>query len=107
MGAGALYDYAGGDLESHVAAVALFVHPVGNLKLLAGFGVEHKSEEEESHGEGEHAAESEHEENEFLVRVGLLYDWHIGRCSISPTFAVDFVNGEEAYVYGVSFGFGF
>ena len=46
-------------------------------------------------------------ENEFLFRTGVAYEFEIGRWSITPQFNVDFVDGEEAYVYGLSFGWGF
>jgi hypothetical protein len=35
------------------------------------------------------------------------YEFEIGRWSITPEFNVDFVEGEEALVYGLSFGYGF
>jgi hypothetical protein len=47
------------------------------------------------------------DENEFLFRAGVAYEFEIGRWSIAPEFNVDFVDGEKAYVYGLSFGWGF
>jgi hypothetical protein len=35
------------------------------------------------------------------------YEFEVGRWSLTPEFNIDFVDGEEAQVYGVSLGFGF
>lgn len=44
---------------------------------------------------------------EFLVRVGVMYDFEVGRFTIAPAFNVDFVDDEEILVYGVNIGKGF
>jgi hypothetical protein len=90
FGVGGLVEYAGGDLETTIVAGALFIHPVGGLKFILAPGVEHEGDE-----------------NEFLFRAGVYYDFFFGNFSITPTFSVDFVDGEEDLVYGVSFGYGF
>ena len=41
------------------------------------------------------------------MRVGLLYDFEVGRFTISPVLEFDLVDGEEIPVYGVSIGKGF
>jgi hypothetical protein len=89
-GIGFLFDYVGGDARASVAGVPVYLHPVGGLKLLAAPGLEHH--------EGE---------NEFLVRLGLGYEFEVGRWAITPGANVDFVDGEETYVYGLYIGRGF
>lgn len=44
---------------------------------------------------------------EFVVRLGVLYDFHVGDWSISPTFHLDVLEAKENVVYGVGFGRGF
>jgi len=90
FGIGGLVEYAGGDLEATGVLGALFIHPVGGLKFILAPGVEH---------EGGH--------NKFLFRTGVYYDFFFGKFSVSPNFNVDFVDGDENLVYGVSFGYGF
>ncbi len=91
LGLGGLVDYSGGDLDTTVIAVALFIHPVANLKLLIAPGYElHSGHEEE------------------LVRAGVGWDFHAGESlTITPTFSVDFVSSEEIKVYGIAVGWGF
>ncbi len=90
FGVGGLVDHASGDHDATIVGGALFVHPWGNSRVLLAPGIEH------AHGH-----------NEFLVRVGVSYDFHIGRLTVSPTLNVDFVDGEENTVYGLTFGYGF
>lgn len=89
-GVGFLFDYVGGDARASVAAAGVFLHPVAGLKLLAAPGLEHH--------EGE---------NEFLVRLGVGYEFEVGRWALTPGASVDFVDGDEAYVYGLYIGRGF
>lgn len=89
-GVGFLFDYVAGDARTSVAGIPVILHPVGGLKLLAAPGLEHH--------EGE---------NEFLVRLGLMYDFEVGGWTIAPAVNVDFVDSEETYVYGVNIGRGF
>lgn len=89
-GIGFLFDYVGGEARASVAGLSLYLHPVGGLKLLAAPGIEHH--------EGE---------NEFLVRLGLGYELEVGRWALTPGASVDFVGGDEAYVYGLYIGRGF
>ena len=90
LGTGGLVEYAGGDLDKWLAGVPLFIHPHKGWRFVLAPGLEHK-----------------HSENEFLFRAGVAYEFEIGRWSITPEFNVDFVEGEEALVYGLSFGYGF
>jgi hypothetical protein len=90
-GVGALIDFAGGDFRSWVAGMPVFLHPGRGWKLLLAPGVEDK----------------EDEDGEFLVRVGVLYDFEVGRFTIAPALQVDFVDDEEVLVYGVNIGKGF
>jgi hypothetical protein len=47
-------------------------------------------------------------ETEFLFRAGVAYEFELSeRWAVIPEVNVDFVDGEEAFVFGLSFGFGF
>jgi hypothetical protein len=44
----------------------------------------------------------EEDDTEELYRLGVAYDFDFGRAyALASTFAVDFVDDEEVYVYGV------
>jgi hypothetical protein len=90
IGVGGTFEYATGHFDKWSVTVPLFMYPYGGLRFALAPGLEHR--------EGE---------NDFLFRVGVAYEFEIGRWSISPEFDVDFVDGEKAYVYGLSFGWGF
>jgi hypothetical protein len=90
LGVGGVVEYTGGDLETTVVVAALFIHPYDQWRLVLAPGFE-----------------NEDGDNEFLFRVGVSYQFPVGRWTISPEFNVDFVDGEENLVYGLSFGWGF
>ncbi len=89
-GIGALVDYVGKD-RSWVAGIPLTLHPGGSWKLLAAPGFENKDDED----------------REFLVRLGVMYDFEVGGYTITPVFNVDLVDDEEVLVYGLNIGKGF
>jgi hypothetical protein len=91
-GVGALAEWAGKDARFWVVGIpAAVLHPKGGLKLYLVPGFE-KSNEHDA---------------EFLVRLGAMYDFEVGRFTIAPAFNVDFVDDEEVLVYGVNIGRGF
>ncbi|MFT7593529.1 MAG: hypothetical protein ACI8R4_000842 [Paracoccaceae bacterium] len=51
--------------------------------------------------------EREHGESEFLFRLGVGYEIEMSGYSLKPEVNADFVNGEVAFVTGVSIGFRF
>jgi len=93
-GVGGNVDYAGGDARNTVLAAMGYFHPVRELKLMLGPGIEHHN------GSGGHDGDHDN----FVVRVGAAYDFEIGeRFGIAPVVVVDFVDGETVLVYGVDF----
>jgi len=90
VGTGVLVDYAGGEAETTVAGVGVFFHPHRRFMFLLAPGLENN-----------------HGHDEFLVRVGAAYEFHLRGVSISPTVNVDFVDDDEILVYGFSLGYGF
>ena len=91
LGVGGFYEYAAGDFDKWSIGVPLFIHPYGGWRLDLAPGLEHR--------EGD---------DEFLLRTGVAYEFGLSeRWALVPEFNVDFVDGEEAFVFGLSFGFGF
>jgi hypothetical protein len=72
-----------------VKVAELFYHPLNNIRL--GVGV------------GEEKIGGAHPHTEDLYRLTASYDYHIGDFGLAPTIAVDFIDGEKAYVFGVAF----
>jgi hypothetical protein len=74
---------------------------------------EHPSEHQGGHTEHRHhvalfSGNTHSEgEDENLLRLGVIYDWHINSYSVSPVVEVDLVHGKASYVYGISVGRGF
>jgi hypothetical protein len=91
LGVGGFYEYAAGDFDKWSIGVPLFVHPYGGWRLDLAPGLEHRDGEDE-----------------FLFRAGVAYEFELSeRWAVMPEFNVDFVNGEQAFVFGLSCGFGF
>jgi hypothetical protein len=91
FGIGGLVEHAFGDLDFTVYAVPFAYHS-GPWKLYAAPGIENADH---------------HSGNEFLFRLGVEYGFQVGRYEVAPQFDVDFVNGEEVLVLGITFGRGY
>jgi hypothetical protein len=89
FGIGVLAEHSYGDLDFWVYAVP-FAYHIGRWKFYIAPGVE----------DGDHGGES-------LVRLGGEYAYKVGAWEISPQIDVDFVDGDEILVLGVTFGKGF
>jgi hypothetical protein len=90
LGVGGFYEYAAGDFDKWSIGVPLFIHPYEGWRLALAPGLEHR-----------------HGEDEFLLRTGVAYEFELSeRWVMIPEFNIDFVDGEEAFVFGLSFGFG-
>jgi hypothetical protein len=86
-------------------AVPVSLHPYRGWRFIVAPGCEIKPPVA---SEGVEAAESEETELEGLLRLGVSYEFEIGRYAIAPEFDVDFVKFEEiVLVYGIAFGIGF
>jgi hypothetical protein len=89
-GIGGIVDYADLDPGESVLAVPAYFHITDAWKVLVAPGVSHTSDEDE-----------------FLVRVGTAYTFDFESFRISPALDVDFVDGEETFIYGMNFGLAF
>lgn len=51
--------------------------------------------------------EGEEDEDEFIVRLGALYEFEKGRFTVSPQLHLDKASDAETWVFGVALGYGF
>ena len=72
----------------NVFVASLFYHPNKNIKLGVGLG--------------EEEIEGAHPHTEDLYRISAAYDFHVGDFGIAPTLAVDFIDDEQAIVFGIA-----
>ena len=86
FGIGVVAEHSFGDLDFWVYTVP-FAYHTGRWKFYLAPGVE----------DGAHGGE-------FLVRLGGEYAYEVGAWEISPQLDVDFVDGDEVLVLGVTFG---
>ncbi|MFT7286653.1 MAG: hypothetical protein ACI87W_000761 [Halieaceae bacterium] len=89
FGIGGLLEHTFGELDFWVYAVPFAFHS-GPWKLYVAPGIEEKDGERDE-----------------LLRVGVEYGFEVGGWEIAPQFDIDFVDGEEVIVLGVTFGWGF
>ena len=87
FGVGVVAEHVFDDHEFNVVAFP-FSWYLGHWKLFAAPGFE----------------KSDHHDNEFLVRFGAEYAFPVGKFEIAPQVMVDFVEGEEVFVLGLTFG---
>ena len=105
---GGLLDYAGGGQRNIVIAPMVVWKPIagGGFVLLAAPGIEYhngRGTVEHHFSKAETAAEDK-DETYFVLRLGTAYYFHLGsRFGIGPAVNVDFVDGNEVWVYGVNF----
>lgn len=90
FGVGGVIEYTGGDADVWVAAIP-FAYHVGHWKFYVAPGVE----------DGHHGTEE-------LLRLGGEYAFELsGGWELAPQLNVDFVDGEDVWVFGVLFARGF
>ena len=82
---------------------------IGGLQLLAAAGIElHEGRDGGGHGGTRSGDEADADATYFVFRVGLAYDIHLNqRFGLAPGVNLDFVNGEEVWVYGLTLTYGF
>lgn len=110
---GGVVERAGGDIRGTLLVAQAFYRIVGELRLVAGPGVEFRDahSEEPEHHDGLTADPGfptrEHDTTVFLIRVGAVYEFEFGRWIVAPTVAIDFIGRDEAFVLGATIGYAF
>ena len=90
-GTGGFYEYVAGDFDKWSVGIPLFIHPYKEFRFTLAPGLEHRDSGDE-----------------FLFRLGVGYEFELSKRWIwMPEFNVDFVDGQEAYVFGLAIGYGF
>lgn len=108
IGAGAVCEYLFDDkTEEIVAGICLVYHPIDNFKILAGPLYQNASHKADDSHEGHGADHGSSSSENFGLRVGAGYDFHLGKLSITPTINSDFIDGATILVYGLGLGLGF
>lgn len=91
LGFGDFYEYAVGYFDKWSIGVPLFIHLYEGWRFALAPGLEHRESDDE-----------------FLFCTGAAYEFELSEPWVMlPEFNVDFEDGEEALVFGLSFGFGF
>lgn len=104
IGIGGLVEHAANDFKATTVAFPIQFHPSPTKSgFRVGFGPGFERAKEPRSGD-----EREKTDTDFLIRTMAAYDIFVSeKVSLSPNLSIDFVDGEEIFVFGVSIGFGF
>jgi len=92
LGIGAFWEFSHKEFDKF--GIPFFIHPYKGLRFVLAPGLDY--------------VKKEHDKFLFLFRTGIGYEFETGRWSITPEINYDFIEeGENALVFGVSFGWGF
>ena len=99
MGLGMITDLVLAEATEFIVAPAVFLHPLAGLKFAVAPGlIFTKDIETSTKGDGIHGApflaksEGNHNPSPLMVRLGLAYDIHLGKTSLSPTLNADLIH---------------
>ena len=105
---GAFGEIVGGDFDEVVFGLQFNLRPVEEWKIFTGPGWDRRFNRGEEGGSTQSSQSGSHsKEFSFLWRAWLMYEIPVSKVTISPTFAVDFLEGHQVFVYGVALGMGF
>jgi hypothetical protein len=96
LGVGAIAEYVFEDLDAWTLLGVADIHVWRGFAIQTGPGVEFID------GDGE-----EQDEEEFVYRIGALYEFEIDRFTVSPQVHYDITTGKDAVVFGFAFGVNF
>lgn len=95
LGLGLFGEYVWSGSGEVIVGIPIFIHPVENLKFVVApimvFAEDHDTHENEKH---------------FGGRLGVGYNFHLGKLSLGPVVNLDYSN-TVALNYGLTVGFGF
>ena len=93
LGMGAFGEVIFAEHKEYLLGIPLMLKPAGNLFFVVAPGIV--------------IVEEESTDNHFLFRLGAGYEIDLRNISLTPTVNLDFVEGEESLVFGISLGKGF
>jgi hypothetical protein len=102
LGVGAVIEYATDDIDAVTLLGVADLHLWRGLAIQTGPGVEFVGEEEEENGRT-----TTNNRREFVYRVGVVYEFDVGKFLVMPQVHYDYSTGADAVIYGLAFGFGF
>lgn len=102
VGVGAVVEYATDDIDAISLIGVLDLHLWKGLAIQTGPGIEFVGEEEEEAGETESV-----NRREFIYRVGVVYEFEIGKLLVIPQVHYDYSSGQDSVVYATALGFKF
>jgi hypothetical protein len=92
FGIGVLADWVIEGNREYMVGIPLFLHAGRHAKFELAPAVRHLT----------HSGE-----NQFVFRTAFLWDFHVGKMSISPGVFYDFSEGQDFLAFGLGFGTGF
>ena len=95
LGVGFMADYLAGERREYVIGFPVIFH-AGDARFYVAPGWERSTD-----------SPRRPRENEFMVRLGFLYDFDVGPIILSPAASIDRVDGENLIVLGFTVGWGF
>ena len=106
LGIGVVGEYAFSDINAGTLLGVADIHVWRGFAIQTGPGVEFVDGEfvKESPGAPGHV---ESNEEEFVYRVGALYEFEFGRYTFSPQVHYDYSTGQDAVIYVAAFGAAF
>lgn len=84
FGIGVIFEHVSGDFDTNVYVLPVAMHR-GPWKMYAGPGLESSEEGEEP-----------------LFRIGVEYGFEIGNYELSPQIDIDFVDGDQLFIFGLT-----
>ena len=102
LGVGAVVERAFNPLDTTTALIVADLHIWRGLIVQAGPGVEFIDRKVDIDG-----VTVTEDKDEFVVRVGALYEFERGHFTISPQLHVDITDESETIIFGLALGFAF
>ena len=90
LGLGGVAEYAFDDIDATTLLAVADLHLTNQFIVQTGPGIEFIDDEEE-----------------FVFRLGVLYEWELEGYTFSPQLHYDATSGEDAVVFAVAVGYGF
>ena len=108
LGFGMFGEFVWADHSEYLLGFPLYYHFDTGVKVLVAPGVMFSEKEYEKLNINTYERVKElRSSTEFLIRIGLGYDFHINRASLSPTLSLDYIDSHVSIICGISCGIAF
>ena len=92
FGIGVLADWVIEDNREYMVGIPIFLHAGRHAKFELAPGIAHLN----------HSGE-----NKFVFRTGFLWDFPVGKMTLTPAVFYDFTEGQDFFIFGLGLGKGF